>query len=296
MKVIDVQNVFLKYPSAKSDTIRGISFAVQQGEIFGFLGPSGAGKSTMQKILTGTLRNYRGNVRVFDTEMKNRTSDYYENIGVDFEFPNFYSKFTAAENLKYFASLYSRKPLDPMELLEKVGLRHDADKKVADYSKGMKMRLGFVRSLLHEPKLLFLDEPTSGLDPGERVRFRNLLSEFASHDRIVLISTHIVSDVEYIATCNAVMKGGKIQAVGTTEELVTLVNGKVWNGTIPAGQLAEYENRLQIVNLRNEADGRISVRYLAEKPGIEDSVPAVPRLEDLYLWMFPESRFDKEAD
>ena len=107
MKVIDVQNVFLKYPSAKSDTIRGISFAVQQGEIFGFLGPSGAGKSTMQKILTGTLRNYRGNVRVFDTEMKNRTSDYYENIGVDFEFPNFYSKFTAAENLKYFASLYS---------------------------------------------------------------------------------------------------------------------------------------------------------------------------------------------
>ena len=85
-------------------------------------------------------------------------------------------------------------------------------------------------------------------------------------------------------------------AVGTTEELVTLVNGKVWNGTIPAGQLAEYENRLQIVNLRNEADGRISVRYLAEKPGIEDSVPAVPRLEDLYLWMFPESRFDKEAD
>ena len=238
MKVIDVQNVFLKYPSAKSDTIRGISFAVQQGEIFGFLGPSGAGKSTMQKILTGTLRNYRGNVRVFDTEMKNRTSDYYENIGVDFEFPNFYSKFTAAENLKYFASLYSRKPLDPMELLEKVGLRHDADKKVADYSKGMKMRLGFVRSLLHEPKLLFLDEPTSGLDPGERVRFRNLLSEFASHDRIVLISTHIVSDVEYIATCNAVMKGGKIQAVGTTEELVTLVNGKVWNGTIPAGQLA----------------------------------------------------------
>lgn len=296
MKVIDVQNVFLKYPSAKSDTIRGISFAVQQGEIFGFLGPSGAGKSTMQKILTGTLRNYRGNVRVFDTEMKNRTSDYYENIGVDFEFPNFYSKFTAAENLKYFASLYSRKSLDPMELLEKVGLRHDADKKVADYSKGMKMRLGFVRSLLHEPKLLFLDEPTSGLDPGERVRFRNLLSEFASHDRIVLISTHIVSDVEYIATCNAVMKGGKIQAVGTTEELVTLVNGKVWNGTIPAGQLAEYENRLQIVNLRNEADGRISVRYLAEKPGIEDSVPAVPRLEDLYLWMFPESRFDKEAD
>ncbi len=102
MKVIDVQNVYLKYRTAKEDTIRGISFDVKQGEIFGFLGPSGAGKSTMQKILTGTLRDYRGSVRIFDTEMKHRTRDYYENIGVDFEFPNFYEKFTALENLQYF--------------------------------------------------------------------------------------------------------------------------------------------------------------------------------------------------
>ena len=152
MKVIDVQNVYLKYPASKDDTIRGISFDVKQGEIFGFLGPSGAGKSTVQKILTGTLRNYRGSVRVFGNEIKHRTSDYYENIGVDFEFPNFYEKFTALENLKYFASIYSVKTTDPLELLEKVGLRPDAGKRVSSYSKGMKMRLGFVRSLLHDPK------------------------------------------------------------------------------------------------------------------------------------------------
>lgn len=153
MKVIDVENVYLKYPSAKEDTIRGISFDVRPGEIFGFLGPSGAGKSTMQKILTGTLRDYRGSVRIFGTEMKHRTSDYYENIGVDFEFPNFYGKFTAMENLKYFASLYSGKTIDPVTLLERVGLHLDAGKKVSSYSKGMKMRLGFVRALLHDPKL-----------------------------------------------------------------------------------------------------------------------------------------------
>ena len=128
------------------------------------------------------------------------------------------------------------------------------------------------------------------------MRFRNLLSEFASHDRIVLISTHIVSDVEYIATCNAVMKDGKILATGTTEELVTMVEDKVWTGMVPLGQLAEYERKLQIVNLKNEADGQVSIRYLSEKPQVADSVKEVPRLEDLYLWLFPESRFEKEVE
>lgn len=155
IKMISVQEVFFKYPALKEDTIQGISFDVKQGEIFGFLGPSGAGKSTMQKILTGVFRNYRGGVRIFGNEIKNRTSDYYEKIGVDFEFPNFYGKFTALENLKYFASLYSVNTTDPMLLLEKVGLRDDANKKVGNFSKGMKMRLGFVRCLMHNPQLLF---------------------------------------------------------------------------------------------------------------------------------------------
>ena len=153
----------------------------------------------------------------------------------------------------------------------------------------MKRRVGIAQALLNEPEVLILDEPTSGLDPGERVRFRNLLSEFA-HDRIVLISTHIVSDVEYIATRNAVMKGGKLLACGTTEELVKMVAGKVWTAAIPASALVEYERKLSIVNLRNEENGDVSIRYLSETPAVANSAAAAPRLEDLYLWLFPQER------
>ena len=209
MKVIDVQNVYLKYPASKDDTIRGISFDVKQGEIFGFLGPSGAGKSTVQKILTGTLRDYRGSVRVFGDEIRHRTSRLLlKIIGVDFEFPNFYEKFTALENLKYFASIYSGRTTDPLELLEKVGLRPDAGKKVSSYSKGMKMRLGFVRSLLHDPKLLFLDEPTIGLDAVSKIAVRNIIREInRDQGTTIILTTHDTQDIE--ALTNRILLIGK---------------------------------------------------------------------------------------
>lgn len=157
----------------------------------------------------------------------------------------------------------------------------------------MKHRVGIAQALLNDPEVLILDEPTAGLDPGERVRFRNLLSEFAQ-DRIVLISTHIVSDVEYIAAENAVMKNGKILEHGTTETLLRQVEGKVWQGNVPAEQLPQWERRLRIVNLRNEPDGSVTLRYLAETPQLPGSAPAQPRLEDLYLWLFPEETEVKE--
>ena len=142
-------------------------------------------------------------------------------------------------------------------------------------------------AILTNPKFLILDEPTAGLDPGERVRFRNLLSEFAQ-ERIVLISTHIVSDVEYIAAENAVMKAGKIIAKDTPEGLVKRIEGKVWQGNIPTETLSRWEHRLRVVNLHNEPDGTVTLRYLADSPQLPDSISAQPRLEDLYLWLFPE--------
>ena len=219
MEMIEVENVFLKYPAAKADTIRGISFKVERGEIFGFLGPSGAGKSTMQKILTGVLREYRGSVRVFNCEVKNRVSSYYERIGVDFEFPNFYGKFTALENLNYFASLYSEKTVDPMTLLQKVGLHEDADKRVSSYSKGMKMRLGFVRCLLHNPELLFLDEPTSGLDPSNARILKDMILEQKQMGKTIILTTHNMHDAEELCDRVSFIVDGKIAAIDTPHAL-----------------------------------------------------------------------------
>ena len=167
------------------------------------------------------------------------------------------------------------------------------EKKIAKLSGGMKRRVGIAQAMLNDPKILVMDEPTAGLDPGERVRFRNFISEF-SHDRIVLISTHIVSDIEYIATRNAIMKEGKIVDVGTTNELVKQIEGKVWSCVVPAEKMIEYEMRLHIINQRNEDNDRISIRYLAEQSAIDGSVTATPRLEDLYLWLFPQGGIEKE--
>ena len=264
--------------------------------VWGLLGANGAGKTTLMRIIAGIMAPSTGEI-LYDgipiRELKESYRDVFGYLPQEF---GFYPEFTVKDYLEYVAVLKGLTPKDSKrrihELLEQMTLSHVRNKKIIKLSGGMKRRVGIAQALLNEPEVLILDEPTSGLDPGERVRFRNLLSEFA-HDRIVLISTHIVSDVEYIATQNAVMKGGKLIARGTTEELVRLVEGKIWTAQIPMNRLSEYERKLQIVNVRNEDAGQISIRYLAAEPYIEDSIPASPHLEDLYLWMFPQKNIDR---
>jgi fluoroquinolone transport system ATP-binding protein len=159
-EIIGVRDMTFTYPAGDAPAVRGLSFSVGCGEIFGFLGPSGAGKSTTQKILIGLLRGYEGNVEVMGRDLGSWGADYYECVGVSFELPNHYQKLTAIENLDFFSSLYHKATEDPRRLLDMVGLGEDADARVSRFSKGMQMRLTFARALLHRPELIFLDEPT----------------------------------------------------------------------------------------------------------------------------------------
>lgn len=259
--------------------------------VWGLLGANGAGKTTLMRMLAGILRPTEGQILCDGVEIGALGAAYREKLGYLPQEFGFYPEFTVQDYLEYMAALKGLPRAEAARqidaLLERVSLAEVRRKKIVKLSGGMKRRVGIAQALLNDPEILILDEPTAGLDPGERVRFRNLLSEFAQ-DRIVLISTHIVSDVEYIAAENAVMKDGKIIAVDTTEGLVQQIEGKVWQGSAPAEELPRWEHCLQVVNLRNETDGTVTLRYLAEAPQLPGSIPARPKLEDLYLWLFPE--------
>lgn len=272
------------------DAVNDVSLHITPG-VWGLLGANGAGKTTLMHMIAGIMEPTSGVVE-YDglpiTMLKEKYRDIFGYLPQGF---GFYPEFTVKNYLEYVAALKGLTKKETKEkidiLLEKMTLSEVRNKKIKKLSGGMKRRVGIAQALLNDPEVLILDEPTSGLDPGERVRFRKMLSEFAK-DRIVLISTHIVPDVEYIAAKNAIMKDGKIIAAGTTEELVKEMEGKVWECKVPSDVLNTYEQKLQIVNLRNENDGNVSVRYLADQSYSEDSVLAAPRLEDLYLWLFPQ--------
>ncbi len=290
---LTIDNITKQFKDVKA--VDTVSLHITPG-VWGLLGANGAGKTTLMRIIAGIMKPTSGRI-LYDgipiSQLKESYRDIFGYLPQEF---GFYPEFTVKDYLEYIAVLKGLTKADSRhkinQWLRQLSLSHVKTKKIAKLSGGMKRRVGIAQALLNEPEVLILDEPTSGLDPGERVHFRKLLSEFA-HDRIVLISTHIVPDVEYIATKNAVMKGGKLLAVGTTEELVELVQGKVWSTRIPMNRLPEYEQKLQIANIRNEDNGEISIRYLAEKPFTQDSFCVTPHLEDLYLWLFPQETTDR---
>jgi len=200
--MIEVKDLRFSYPRSKTEAVRGIEFSVAAGEVFGFLGPSGAGKSTTQRILLGSLRGYSGRAVVAGAEASRADGAYRARVGAAFEFPCFYQKLTGLENLELFASFYPGPKDDPRALLERLGLADAANRRVAEYSKGMKMRLNLARAVIHRPRALFLDEPTGGLDPANARTVRDIVRERAAEGAAVFLTTHDMAAAD--AACDRV--------------------------------------------------------------------------------------------
>jgi fluoroquinolone transport system ATP-binding protein len=216
--VFRIEGLRFRYPQANERAVDDVSFAIGEGEIFGFLGPSGAGKSTTQKILIRLLRDYEGTIVYRGQDLRSLGNDFYQDIGVGFETPITFSKLTALENLAFFRKLYSRSA-DVEPLLQRVGLWPDKDKKVGEYSKGMKVRLNFVRALLNEPTMLFLDEPTSGLDPVNSRIVKDMIADFRAKGGTVFLTSHIMSDVDELCDRVAFIAHGKLTEIDTPHNL-----------------------------------------------------------------------------
>jgi fluoroquinolone transport system ATP-binding protein len=252
--VIEVQNLHYRYPGADRLAVEDVSFQVKSGEVFGLLGPSGAGKSTIQKVLTRQHRNIAsGSVSVLGRSVQSWGQNFYEVIGVGFELPNHYLRLTARENLEFFRSLYTSagKPID--ELLEMVGLEKAADTRVAEFSKGMMMRLNFVRALMHDPHLIFLDEPTSGLDPVNARNVKQIMRRLQEAGKTIVLTTHNMSDVDELCDRVGFMVGGQMRALDQVAALKARFGerslrvefegpGGVDSQSFPLDKLAENEN------------------------------------------------------
>jgi fluoroquinolone transport system ATP-binding protein len=242
MPVIEVDDLTFRYPKTAKPAVKGMSFTVDRGEVFGFLGPSGAGKSTTQKILTGLLTGHGGRVAVWDRDPADWGSEYYQRIGVSFELPNHYQKLTALENLQFFAALYAGATEDPMALLESVDLAASADTRVGQFSKGMQMRLVFARALLHRPELLFLDEPTSGMDPVNARRVKDVVRELREQGCTVFLTTHDMATAEELCDRVAFVVDGRIAALDTPTEHKVSRSRRTVRVTYRAGIDLEYKD------------------------------------------------------
>lgn len=213
-----VRELKFKYPKSKEDTIKGIEFDFEDGEIFGFLGPSGAGKTTTQKIMIGLLKDHRGEILYKGKDLRTYGREFFHEIGVGFEVPVHFSKLTAMENLDFYGRLY-RDHGDVEGLLKRVGLWEDRDKKVAEFSKGMKIRLNFVRAMLNKPRMLFLDEPTSGLDPKNARIIKDIILEFQQSGGTVFLTTHLMHDADELCDRVAFIADGEIREIDSPRNL-----------------------------------------------------------------------------
>lgn len=216
--IYEIKHLSYRYHSKKEDVVNDLNLVIQQGQIFGLLGPSGAGKSTTQKVLIKLLPGYQGEVLYLGKPLSSWKQNFYEDIGVGFEMPVHFNKLTAMENLKYFSSLY-KKHINIEAMMVRVGLGEAMHQPVGQYSKGMKMRLNFVKALLNDPQVLFLDEPTNGLDPSNARIIKDIILEEKQKGKTILITTHLMGDVEELCDEVAFIANGKLLETASPKSL-----------------------------------------------------------------------------
>lgn len=264
-----------------------ISLKMERG-VYGLLGANGAGKTTLMRMICGVITPTSGEITFNGINVQRE--EYRDVLGYLPQNFGYYPEFRVQDFMMYLASLkgipktLARKRTS--ELLELVSLENEEKNKIKTLSGGMKQRLGIAQALLNDPKILVLDEPTAGLDPKERVKFRNIISRLGQ-DRIVLLSTHIVSDVEYIAEEILMMKEGQILHKGSREEIIQNIRGKIWECRVKETDAERLCSKHTVINLRNEKQETI-LRVISDTLPCENSIAVEPTLEDLYLYYFQE--------
>lgn len=269
--------------------VNGVSCSLAQG-VYGLLGANGSGKTTLLRMICGILEATEGRVCYGGSAIGELGAGYRQVLGYLPQDFGYYPEFTAKRFLLYLAALKAipRQEAEARveELLETVELTREKGKKIKTFSGGMVRRLGIAQALLNQPEVLILDEPTAGLDPRERIRFRNIISSL-SKERIVILSTHIVSDVEYIADEILLMKEGELLATGDIGRMLEMARGKVWECTVKPEDTEQYQAYYNVSNLRNTEEG-VRLRIVSDERPTESAQPADPDLEDVYLYYFRE--------
>ena len=277
--------------------VNDISLTMKNG-VYGLLGVNGAGKTTLMRMLCTLIHPTSGSITCDGRDIFEMDGAYRRLLGYLPQEFGFYPDFTVEDYLQYIASIkgirspVARRRID--ELLHQVGMTKGKHQKMKKLSGGMKRRVGIAQAMLNDPQILILDEPTAGLDPSERIRFRNLISEL-SQDRLVLLSTHIVSDIESIANDILFMKDGKIRLSGTEEELIASAPVRAWSCIVPP-QDADRIQKLCLVSNRRTVQGGAELRIVSEHQPVPGAVEEGLTLEDLFLYLFGEKAGDENGE
>ncbi|MBW4864110.1 MAG: ABC transporter ATP-binding protein [Paeniclostridium sp.] len=263
--------------------------------VYGLLGPNGAGKTSLMRIIADVSNATSGEVYLNGKSKTELGADYRDVLGYLPQDVGFYKSFTAQKFLEYIATLKGidkeKASIKIDELLKFVNLEKDRKRRIGKFSGGMKQRLGIAQALLNDPKILILDEPTAGLDPNERIRFKNLIAEI-SRDKIVILSTHIVSDVEFIANEILIMRDGELVEKATPVEMLNSIRGKVHSLKIKEDLLYKVQSKFKVSNIIRDHE-HIMVRVVGDENPLIDGVEVIdesPNLEDLFLYYFDSDR------